>query len=242
MTELDWSKRKTMMTNSTQPIRNTNRIDRRTVLQALGGAGITGLAGCLGSDDGNDVDGGEGDGDENGDDGNEGGDVADDASNDGADDASDDASETDDDSEGDSGNEDGTDSDGEDGDDGTAEITFLGETYTSSGWRVQCYDEGSTLAATFETEFRVDLAVSFYDDYVSISVINATNFHTADDYDLEEDNEWYEADVGHDEIEFDIEGDPSHASGAVHLEPDDEQAEDAHPDGVEVEFEIQIQC
>lgn len=43
--------------------RNTTRTDRRTLLSTLGGAGVIGLAGCLGSDDtGGSDDGGEGDG------------------------------------------------------------------------------------------------------------------------------------------------------------------------------------
>ncbi|TYL37307.1 hypothetical protein CV102_16910 [Natronococcus pandeyae] len=55
---------------------------------------------------------------------------------------------------------------------------------------------------------------------------------------MEEDSEHYQADVGYDEVEFDIEGDPNHTSGMVHLEPNNELAEDANPDGVEVEFEV----
>jgi hypothetical protein len=209
-----------------------NRIERRTVLRAMGGVSLAGLAGCLG-DDGDD-DPPDADGVDDGESG-DGEDVADDAGDDATDDET---------AEGDDASDDSGDGSGDgDGDNGTAELTILGETYTSSGHRVGCYDEGTTLASTFETEFDVgvDLWVTFLDDHADIRSTVYTESQTADDYDGEEDREVYRAEVHRDELDFDIDegGDSSYASGTVHLDPDNEPAEEANPDGTEVTFEIE---
>jgi hypothetical protein len=204
----------------TNELPDTAFTGRRYVLGALGASGVIGIAGCL-SDDG----------DGNGETSSNNDDVSD------ADDDGDPGTNGDDDSEDGDGEE-----SAENGDDGIAEITLLGETYTSSGLRVGCYDEGATLASTFETEFHVgaDLWVTFQDDSVEIRSTVYTESQTADDYDGEEDREVYTAEVNPDELEFDIdeEENSSSASGSVHLEAENGPAEDANPNGIEVEFEI----
>ena len=201
------------------------------------GIGVAGLAGCLG-----------GDGDGNGE-GGESGDDEDDAAND-----ADGGSEGGDGQEKrDSDDEEGEESDAIDGSEGasddepedhaSAEITFLGETHTSSGSDVGCFD-GATedvlrqLVATFESDRHVGLIIrtTFYDDDtvrvslegVDVSAVDADHEGSAQ----------YVSELELDEIAFDVGGEEDFASGAVDLEPYNPVAHDGSPEGIEVEFDV----
>lgn len=239
----DSSPRKRGTTSGDHPdVEHEKRFSRRQVVQGLSAGGVVGIAGCLGSgDDGEGDGGGRDDGADDGrasDDETDSEEVDDEDSN-GTDDDGDDA---------DDGADDASEADGEDDGNTTAEITFQGETHTAGGFRVMCGGAGVSdvhhFDASFETpdlDVGLRLFTSFYDDYADINVhkeVEEVEDFFADDYDMEEDSEHYHADVGYDEVEFDVDGEENHASGMAQLEPNNELAEEANPDGVEVEFEI----
>ncbi len=188
--------------------------------------GVAGLAGCLGDDGDDDPPDTDGESDDGEDASDEPGDAGDDATED--DDASDDSGD---------GSGDG------DGDDGTAELTILGETYTSSGSDVGCFD-GATedilrqLVATFESDSHVGLSIetTFYDDDSVRVSLEGVDVSAVDD---EHDGSAHYASVLElDEITFDIDGEEDFASGTVDLEPSNPVANEGSPEGIEVEFDI----
>jgi hypothetical protein len=190
------------------------RVDRRTVLRALGVASVPVVSGCLSGDEDDTED-----------------------NDDEAEVASDESTDDDDETEGSS---DVSNDDGSDGSVGTAEIVFLGETYT--------YDDASCEGSrTFPPENEmirhrdVDDEIEFWaerHDPAESDVVEVhLSFPTGDPNETIGEVEAYDARTTVDEIEFEL---GSGTSGSVHLEPSSHMNDDvAHdPDGGEVTWEI----
>lgn len=197
----------------------TNRIDsggfgRRTVLRALGAASLPVVSGCLSGDE----DDTEGNSDEDGR---------------ASDESADDGDETE-------GASDASNDDGSEESVGTAEIAFLGETYT--------YDDASCEgSSTFPPENEmirhrdVDDGIEFWverDNPAESDVVEVyLGFPEGGANETIGEVEAYTARTTADEIEFEL---GTGTSGSVFLEPSDHMNDDvAHdPDGGEITWEI----
>jgi hypothetical protein len=200
--------------NTTGRLRHSRRVDRRTALRVFAATGLAGLAGCLGDDEV------ETDRD----------DETDDNSADGsADESEDDSADEDD-----------------DGDDevsvGTAEITFLGETYTDDS--ASCDGDRTYPPENEQLRLRdVDAGIEFWverhDPDESDAVDVHFSFPSGDTSETIGEVEAYSAQTTIDEIDgFEL---GSGTSGSLHLEPSSHMNDDVEhdPEGGEVTWEIQ---
>lgn len=201
-----------MTTNSDRNERDRHRIDRRSVLRTVGTAGVASLAGCLGE----------------GSDGTETGGGADEEVEGGADE------------EAESGDGDEAGGDDDEGSVGTAEISFLGETYSfddASCEGHRTFPPENEMIRHRDASEGLEFWVERFDPAESDAVDVHLGFPTGDADETIGEIESYEGRTTIDEIEFEL---GTGTSGSLRLEPSTDMNDDVDhdPDGGDVEWEI----
>ncbi|MDG5760296.1 hypothetical protein QA600_13205 [Natronococcus sp. A-GB1] len=187
--------------------RDDRRIDRRTVLRALGVASVPLVSGCFS-------------GDENGDESNddEGGETSDEPTSNSDDDGTDESERS----------------------VGTAEITFLGDTYTDDDASCdgrRTFPPENEMIGVRDMEAGIEFFVERDDPAESDVVEVEIAFPAGDPGETIGEVEAYSARTTVDEIEFEL---GSGTSGSLHLEPSSHMNDDVEhdPDGGEITWEI----